>query len=407
MKIEPDSKKESNKAQRSPGRVGRQMGKNHDPTAQRLIAIDWLRGILIILMAVDHASMFFNGNRLPHESMALGPPEQPFAVDQYILRWISHVCAPGFLFLSGISLSLSTQAKRHRGLAPREIDLHLIKRGLLLIALDPLVISLGNAKPIFQVLTAIGISTILMCLLRRSSTLTLVVLASLWFVGSEFLTGLLWNQVHGIGPDVFQVIVAPHTGRFFLFVYPVLPWLSVFTLGVIFSRWTLEQKNLYTEEQGDLTVAGYPMKVLVISGLISLGLFLLIRYFNTYGNMHIYRVDNSWMQWLYMSKYPPSLSFLSSQLGLVSLALAALMWLSTRIQHGQNSLILVLGQVSLFFYVSHWLVLKLFAQTLATKTDNVLYIYVISAAVCIGLYPVCRRVRSFKLNHKGTWADLV
>jgi uncharacterized membrane protein len=358
-------------------------------------------------MAVDHASMFFNGNRLPHESMALPPPEQPFAVDQYILRWISHVCAPGFLFLSGISLSLSTQAKKHRGLAPREIDLHLIKRGLLLIALDPLVISLGNAKPIFQVLTAIGISTILMCLLRRSSTFTLFILVSFWFVGSEFFTGLLWNQVHDIGPDVFQVIVAPHTGRFFLFVYPVLPWLSIFTLGVLFSRWTLEEKSLHTEERDDLTAPGYAMKVLVLSGLISLGLFVLIRYFNAYGNMYIYRVDNSWMQWLYLSKYPPSLSFLSSQLGLVALALAGLMWLSARIQHGQNSLILVLGQVSLFFYVSHWLVLKLFAQTLATKTENVLYIYVISSAICIALYPVCRRVRSFKRNHKGTWADLV
>ena len=387
--------------------AGERVNRRDGSDFRRLIAIDWLRGVLIILMAVDHASMYFNGNRLPHETMAFAPPEQPFPVDQYILRWISHVCAPGFLFLSGISLSLSVQRRKKEGTPPREIDLRLFKRGLILIALDPLVISLGNAKPIFQVLTALGISTIMMSLIRRLRTTTLIALVALWFVASEALTGLLWNQVHDFGPDIFQIIVAPHTGRFFLFVYPVLPWVSIFALGVLFSRYTLEYESKGISGKLLSAMMGNPKATLVTCGSISLLLFFLIRYFNGYGNMYLYRLDNSWMQWLYLSKYPPSLSFITSQLGLVSLALAALMWAAERIQYRQNSVILVLGQVSLFFYVSHWLILKLIAQTFAIKTENVAIIYLVSLGVCLGLYPVCRRVRWFKRNHRGTWADFV
>src|SRR5262245_32473386 len=150
-------------------------------TKERLVAIDWLRGFVMMVMAVDHASVIFNAGRTALDSpypidAFFEPPWTPgsaLPAAQFFTRWITHLCAPTFLFLSGTSLALSTAGRAARGVAPLAIDRHLVARGLVLIALDVVWLSLGPSGQaghyvlVLQVLYAIGISLCAMALLRR------------------------------------------------------------------------------------------------------------------------------------------------------------------------------------------------------------------------------------------------
>src|SRR5258705_5205286 len=132
---------------------------------ERLLAIDWLRGFVMMVMAVDHASVMFNAGRTALDSAypidaffePAWTPGSALPAAQFFTRWITHLCAPTFLFLSGTSLALSTPGRAARGYSALAIDRHLLARGLVLIALDAAWISLlpsaqiGRYVPVFQV----------------------------------------------------------------------------------------------------------------------------------------------------------------------------------------------------------------------------------------------------------------
>ena len=149
---------------------------------QRWVAIDWLRGFVMILMAIDHASATFNAGRLAVDSMY---PVAAFFVQgwepgtvldgaQFFTRWITHLCAPTFLFLSGTSLAISVAGRTARGASPGAIDRHLVARGRrpdrtskrFWLSLGPSG-QAGRYFLVLQVLFAIGASLIAMAALRR------------------------------------------------------------------------------------------------------------------------------------------------------------------------------------------------------------------------------------------------
>jgi len=108
------------------------------PTSRRLAALDWLRGLVMVLMTVDHASGTFNAGRLMTDGLALYQPGTPLPASQFLTRWITHLCAPTFVFLAGSALALSVEKRRAAGESPRAIDRFILARGLLIMALDPL-----------------------------------------------------------------------------------------------------------------------------------------------------------------------------------------------------------------------------------------------------------------------------
>jgi hypothetical protein len=105
-------------------------------------------------------------------------------------------------------------------------------------------------------------------------------------------------------------------------MYPLFPWLSMMCLGWAFGRYL----NGYLSGQGKQLP---PQALLLITGLLGLLVFAVVRYLNGYGNMFLLREDNSWMQYLQVSKYPPSLSFTAGQLGLFCIILAGLITIDT------------------------------------------------------------------------------
>ena len=378
-------------------------------SSSRIAAIDWMRGFVMILMAVDHASIMFNTGRLAADS---GYPLESLGyvtgsalpLGQFLTRWVTHICAPTFLFLSGTSLALSVERRLAAGDTSRRVDLHLITRGLILIALDATYISfavLGGRGVLLQVLYAIGVSLILMVPLRRLPTRWLVAVALLWFVGGEALTSLVASPASERS-FAAALSVAPVEWPILLVMYPALPWLAMMALGWAFGRYLLRQP-----EGAGLGRAG---RVCLLGGLAGLVVFGLVRGLNAYGNMFLYREDGSLAQWLHVSKYPPSLAFTAAELGLMGLFLAALFALERALAKAPRpgNPVLVFGQTALFFYLLHFAVLFLFAQGSGLVGQaGLLATWVAAGAALVPLYPICLWYRRYKSEHPRGWPQYI
>jgi uncharacterized membrane protein len=309
---------------------------------QRLPAIDWMRGIVMILMATDHASSAFNAGRLVTDSKLLYAAGVPLPALQFAHRWISHICAPTFLFLAGTALALSIEKKVERGARPSGIDKDLLIRGLIILAVDLFFINQFwfPGAILLQVMYAIGVAMIFMIPLRRlPSPLLLGGGVAILFVAEFFLPSGLFVPAKP-GPILSALLVG--AGGFdtsletfgpwaalgipdiFLTGYPVLPWLSMMIFGWVFGRWLLVRKDA---EDGEVRAARFLAGI----GTAALLAYAVMRGFNTFGNQQLYRLDGSWIQWLHASKYPPSAAFTALELGLMCLILAGLFLLQRRL----------------------------------------------------------------------------
>ena len=123
----------------------------------RIATIDWMRGLVMVLMVIDHASMAFDGSHLSEDS-ALYPNAATMALPaaEFFTRWITHLCAPTFVFLAGTALALSVERRVAKGANAWEIDKEILTRGAIIALLDPTIVSLGSGRWTFQVLLAIG-----------------------------------------------------------------------------------------------------------------------------------------------------------------------------------------------------------------------------------------------------------
>lgn len=357
-------------------------------STQRIAAIDWLRGIVMILMALDHASWYFNTNRIFADSILLYEPGVQFASDQFFTRWITHICAPTFIFLAGASIAISNFQQRQQGINEAVIERELLLRGAFITLIDLCLFSLVSGKPIFQVLYAIGISMMLMAPLQRLGIRMALLLSLLIIVGSELLLMILWQPGIEI-PFWLAITFAPVFGEAYTVLYPALPWLGIMLLGWVFGQWFIA--TLF-----DLrTVA----RLLMTIGWFMLTLFVIIRGLDGYGNMFMHLEGNTLIQWLHVSKYPPSLTYTLLELGLMAIILALLMRLeSMKRTINPNGPLLVFGQTALFFYLTHFCVLTVLK--LLFERGSLEQTYAITLAALIILYPVCRVYRSLKYRYR-------
>lgn len=355
-----------------------------DKSAQRIAAIDWLRGIVMILMALDHTSWFFNTNRIFPDSVLLYETGNLFATDQFLTRWITHICAPTFVFLAGTSIAISNIQRREQGISNSVIDRELLLRGAFIALLDLCVFSLASEKFILQVLYAIGISMMLMVPLQRLGARVVFFLAILILAGSELLLMALW-QPGGEVPLWLALTFAPVFGETYTVLYPALPWLAIMMLGWVFGeRLMSRQPGLWPLE-----------RLLMVGGLSALVLFVLIRSVDGYGNLFMYLEGNNVVQWLHIRKYPPSLAYTLLELGLMAIIFSLLIHLeSKKAVINNNGPILVFGQTALFFYLAHFCVLA--PLRLVLDRGDLELTYWTTLLVLIILYPICRMYRSLK-----------
>ncbi len=223
----------------------------------RLRALDWMRGIVMVIMASDHASETFNAGRLVTDSVFLYDPGQELGILQFANRWISHLCAPTFLFLAGTSLALSIDHKRRCGVRSAIIDRDHLIRGFIILSIDLFLINWFWLPGTFllQVMYAIGLGMILMIPLRRlpipwvvSAALIILTSAEL-FLGDQFIVplspstiantffmraGVIDMPIESI--DFFSRIGLANT---ITVAYPLLPWAAMMMLGWSFGHYLL------------------------------------------------------------------------------------------------------------------------------------------------------------------------
>lgn len=361
-----------------------------DSTAPRIAAIDWLRGIVMILMALDHASWFFNSQRIFADSVLLLEPGARFAADQFFTRWITHICAPTFLFLAGASIAIGNFQRRQQGMNDAIIDRELLLRGAFIALLDIVLFSLIGGKPVLQVLYAIGIGMMLMVYLQRLGAGAVFCLAILIIAGGEFLLTALW-QPGGEVPLWLALTFAPDFGDTYTVLYPALPWLGMMMLG-----WAFGERFIVHP-----SASWQPQRVLMTAGWFALTLFVIIRGHDDYGNLYMHLQGNTLIDWLHVSKYPPSLVYTLLELGLMAIILSLLMRLETFGKTiNRNNPVLVFGQTALFFYLAHFAALGLLELFFAR--GSLLQTYAIALLALIILYPVCRAYRTLKWRHPSS-----
>ena len=382
------------------------------PVAQRHPAIDWMRGFVMVLMAVDHASGVLNAGRLAHDSafdlsgLGLRAVDGVLPAAQFLTRWITHLCAPTFLFLSGTSLALSTSRRAERGASPGEIDRHLFVRGAVLLCFEafwfsPLFsVPMGHYALVLQVLFAIGAGLWLMIPLRRLDARWLLALGLAWFVVGEALT--LGLAGIGTAPPVWlRVLLAPGALPGGEVLYPALPWLAMMALG-----WAFGERLARMDGASGSREAG---RLCLVAGAASLAVFVLVRASNGYGNMGLVRRNGELLEWLFVSKYPPSLSFAALELGLMGVALGGLFLLQQRLAAPRaGDPLLILGQTALFFYLLHFHLLGVAGAALGwIGTRGLPTTYAAALAVTLFLVPICRAYGGYKRRHPNGWAQYV
>ena len=210
------------------------------PRSARFPAIDVMRGLVMVLMTIDHASETFNHGRVFTDSVMFWKPgsELPFA--QFLTRWMTHLCAPTFVLLAGVSLAIAVENRRAKGDDARAIDRYILVRGLLILAFEVLWMSpvmLDPGRVLLQVLYAIGGSLVCMSLLRRLSDRVLASLGLGIIVFGELGIGVLHSLHVERTIPAAMILVAGffHQGRF-IAAYPLLPWLGIMMLGWVLGR---------------------------------------------------------------------------------------------------------------------------------------------------------------------------
>jgi uncharacterized membrane protein len=381
---------------------------------RRLEQVDVVRGLVIILMALDHSRDYFGD--LAADPTNLATTTAPL----FFTRWITHFCAPAFFLLTGTGayLSLSRMTRT-------ELSRFLLTRGIWLIVLELTVMrfamqfNLDYQVTIVNVLWALGWAMIVLAGLIWLPLWLIAAFGAAMVAGHNLLDGVSAASFGALAP-LWTILHAPgflvHTQRFSLFIsYVLIPWVGVTALGFVLGR-------LLTAE------AGRRRTRLLRLGLGLLFAFLALRFANLYGDPSPWSVQSSplWtlMSFLDTTKYPPSLLFLLMTLGPVLLLLRQF----DSAVPGIIRPALVIGRVPLFFFVLHFFLIHLLA-TLAGflrygrvgemfRSPDVAHfpfsappdwgagltvVYAVWIGVLLILYPLCRWYDGIKRRSDAWW----
>jgi len=389
---------------------------NRPANITRIASIDWLRGLIMVIMALDHIRDYFHADALIYDPLDLNKTTPVL----FFTRWITHFCAPVFMFLSGVSACL-VGGRRSK----KELSGWLLKRGIWLIILEFTISRFGWYFNLFAhefdfiVIWALGVSMIALSALVYGSRSFILVFGLLMVAGHNLLDGISvsgntigafgWSLLHSVGFFSFK-------GYSIVVLYPVIPWIGVMALGYWLG-------GLYSKE----VPAERRKKILFRLGSVLILLFILIRWINVYGDRSHWKPQSSsfytFLSFLNTSKYPPSLLYLLMTLGPAILLLAAMErspgWLGRKIS--------VFGRVPLFYYFAHIYLMHLLAMIATsfcghTWRDMIFNVFIgfdpgplkgygFSLGIVYGvwifvvllLYPLCRWYDRYKSTHKDKW----
>ncbi|WP_052273334.1 DUF1624 domain-containing protein [Flavihumibacter solisilvae] len=383
---------------------------------KRIESIDLLRGIIMIIMALDHVRDYFHAYSYYYDPMDLQHTSGPI----FFTRWISHYCAPNFMLLAGISACLYGLKNGRKALST-----FLFTRGLWLVIVELFIITLAwTFNPhyqvfILQVIWAFGLSMMALGLLVYLPRPVLLLLSLALMFGHNMLDG-----IHVAGDNIpaflWSVLHEPNFSGFrfgnsnVVIGYPVIPYIGIISFGFCLG-------NLFTSE----IAANDRKRTLRNLGLGAILLFIVLRWTNTYGNPSPWVEQKNFLftvfSFVNTTKYPPSLLFILMTIGPALLFLAY----AERPLNKISSAAAVFGRVPMFFYLLHIPLIHGMGVLAAMMTghpasDMVNFtnwvtanpqlkgygftlpiVYLIWIVVLVMLYPLCLRFSEYKRAHQA------
>lgn len=381
------------------------------PKNERIVSIDVLRGLVMIIMALDHVRDFFHSVAFQYNPLDL----QQTSVAIFLTRWVTHFCAPAFVFLAGTSAFLTSERKGKKNLSK-----FLLTRGLWLVIAEVTVVNFGLdffhvfSFMLLQTIWALGFSMIALSALIYLPKRLLLVIALAIIAGHNALD---WVHVPGNNIQAFGWSFL-HDQRMFVFgtfrllvAYPVLPWIGVMDAGYCFGE-------LYSRFK-----EGQRKKILAAIGLICIIVFIALRLSNKYGDMNLWSQQKNFiftlLSFINTTKYPPSLLYILMTLGPSILFLA----FAEKPLNKITNIVAVYGRVPLFYYVLHFYCIHIaffvigyiagfrIDQLMSSYILNPLpgfgfrlsVVYVIWIGIVSLLYPLCKRYDGYKVANKDKW----
>jgi uncharacterized membrane protein len=376
----------------------------------RIESIDLLRGIVMIIMALDHVRDYFHADAFLFNPLDL----EKTNVALFATRWITHLCAPVFVFLAGTSAFLVGSRK-----GKRELSSFLFKRGLWLLVLEFTVINFAwffNINFELMALTviwALGVSMIVLGVAIHLPFKVILALGVILVFGhnlfdSIHIDSVWWSLLHE--QSGFQL------GHFFVYVgYPLLPWIGTMFLGYSFGSLYLPSVD-----------AGQRKKLLLQLGTAATLLYIILRITDVYGEPYKWATQESGaftlLSFMNVTKYPPSLLYLLITLGPSLIFLG----LSENLKGKIAQYVISLGRVPMFYYIVHIAFvhfIALFAakatgfdfsdmvfNTWVTDSPNLKgygfslgITYLVWIAVVLVLMPLCIWYDGYKIRNKEKW----
>jgi uncharacterized membrane protein len=377
----------------------------------RLESIDALRGLLMVVMALDHVG--FMVGRFHSQEMWAGAWTRYEATLPFLTRFVTHFCAPGFFLLMGAGLAFAADARARRGLSSPRITRDLAIRGIWLLVvatfleLPPFLIatisgpSLPGTNPEFAipgmtsprwvltVLYALGVSTIVSAVLIRARTVVWATLAAVAILVTALTTP---------GPEHFDtdygfvrtVLLISRWSHGVWAQYPFVPWFGITALGVLLGRCLLADRR-----------ACFGRMPWVGAAMVAAG--LLLRMAGGFGNLRPPR-DGSWIEFLNVIKYPPSFVFTLLMIGGNLLLLSA--FERTRLGATRaGAILLVFGRSPLAYYVAHLWLFAIIGLIWFRQGTGYAVVYAVWIAGLVPLYWFTRWYRELKMARPpdSTW----
>lgn len=381
-------------------------------SVNRITSIDFLKGLVMVIMALDHVRDYF------HYSAFFFDPADPekSSLILFFTRWITHFCAPAFSLLAGLSAYMLGKRKTDKALS-----IFLIKRGLWLVFAELIIVGFGwyfnFSFPTFAlaVIWSLGISMLVLAALIHLPISYIWIISVLLIVGHNaldsihFQGNILWSILHE------QQFYSLSPQRNFEVVYPLIPWIGVMALGYCMGAW-YQEPWLPNQRKG----------MLIKIGWISIGVFVLLRATNLYGDPHPYisypTLSQSLISFFNPTKYPPSLQYLLMTLGAGFLVLAyAEKWKGKIVDF-----FCTFGRVPFFYYILHIYLIHLVAMFFAELSGwgwqklilstwigfqpnmqgfgfSLWVVYLVWIVLILGMYPICKKFDRYKLDHKEMW----
>jgi len=385
-------------------------------TSYRIDSIDLLRGLVMIIMALDHTRDFFHKDAWTDDPLNMATTTPLL----FFTRWITHFCAPVFVFLSGSSAWFQSLRK-----SKKQLSLFLIKRGFWLIFIEVVVFNFAfSFDPHYhlialQTIWSIGISMVLLGLVIWLPFAAILSIGLLIVAGHNSLDFYEANRM-GSYPVIYsllhhQGIYPLWNGHQLLIFYPFLSWTGLMILGYCFGK-------LFTSYNGVQR-----RKILTWLGIGIIVFFITLRAINLYGNPEQWSTQKNtlftFLSFINTHKYPPSLLYMCMTIGPAILFLA---WFGN-IKSRLSKIITVYGRVPFLYYILHFYLIHFLSMILyltrghsfaegmkATQGDlpqfiipgegySLAVVYLIWLFVVISLYPVCKWFSDYKIKHKEKW----